>query len=81
MARKTVRIDQLPADVREQLEQAQVVEDAEKRLRKLLTGNHRLLDAAVLVPAETALDIFTAALAGHRAQAIANEAGAPPDAA
>ena len=50
-ARKTVRIEDLPPDVRQQLESRMEQEEAENRLRKLIQGNHRLLNAAARVDA------------------------------
>ena len=46
MARKTVRLEDLPPEARQEIERKMDVEAAEQRFRRLLTNNKRLLAAA-----------------------------------
>ena len=49
MPRKTVRIEDLPVDVQQQLTSRMAAESAEKRLQRLLSKNTRLITAALAV--------------------------------
>ena len=65
MARKTVRLEDLPPEARQEIERKMDVEAAEKRLGRLLDSK-RVRDAAVNVPEDRALAIFQKVLSSIR---------------